>query len=106
MGSATGDERERRNRCSRSQASSAATGGHTLFPAYSQTLFGALAVDAAFDIEQGVDGFTVSRAIGEIAVAFLPRRALAAISASSKNCLRACAHHRAAVQAPSAREGS
>ena len=40
---------------------------------------------------------TASSAIGEIAVAFFPRRALAAISASSKNCLRACAQHRAAV---------
>src|SRR5258705_12710883 len=29
--------------------------GRTLLSAYSQTLFGALAVDAAFDIEQGVD---------------------------------------------------
>jgi hypothetical protein len=32
---------------------------------------------------------TVSSAIGEIAGAFLPRRALAAMSASSKNCLLA-----------------
>ena len=30
----------------------------------------------------------------------LPRRALAAISANSKNCLRACAQHSAAVIAP------
>jgi len=29
--------------------------------------------------------FTASRAIGEIGAAFLPRRALAAMSASSKN---------------------
>jgi hypothetical protein len=35
---------------------------------------------------------TASTAIGEITVAFLPRRALAAISASSKNCLRAFAN--------------
>ena len=34
---------------------------------------------------------TASRAIGEIAAAFFPRRALAAISASSKNCRLACA---------------
>jgi hypothetical protein len=45
-------------------------------------------------------------ATGEIAAAFFPRRTLAAISASSKNCLRACAQHSAAVIAPGARDGS
>ena len=49
---------------------------------------------------------TASSAIGEIAAAFLPRRAFAAISASSKNCLRAWAQHSADVIGPSAREGS
>ena len=43
---------------------------------------------------------TASSAIGEIAAAFLPRRALAAISASSKNCRLAWAQHSAGVIAP------
>ena len=41
-----------------------------------------------------------SSAIGEIADAFLPRRALAATSANSKNCRRAWAQHNAAVIGP------
>ena len=49
---------------------------------------------------------TASSAIGEIAAAFLPRRALAAMSASSKNCRRAWAQHSADVIGPCAREGS
>ena len=43
---------------------------------------------------------TAANATGEIAAAFFPRRALAAISASSKNCRLACAQHSAAVIAP------
>jgi hypothetical protein len=39
----------------------------------------------------GAMRLTASSAIGEIAAAFFPRRALAAISASSKNCRLACA---------------
>ena len=54
-------------------------------------LLGAQAVDAALDVEQQSMRLTISNAIGEIAAAVLPRRALAAISASSKNCRRACA---------------
>jgi hypothetical protein len=49
---------------------------------------------------------TASSAIGEIAPAFLPRLALAAMSASSKNCRLAWAQHNADVIGPSAREGS
>jgi hypothetical protein len=48
---------------------------------------------------------TAASAIGELA-AFFPRRALAAMSANSKNCRRACAQHNAAVIAPRGREGS
>jgi hypothetical protein len=48
---------------------------------------------------------TASSATGEIAAAFLPRRALAAISASSKNCRLAWAQHSAGVIAPAARAG-
>ena len=48
---------------------------------------------------------TASSAIGEIAAAFLPRRALAAMSASSKNCRRACAQQSAGVIAPCGRDG-
>ena len=43
---------------------------------------------------------TASSATGEIAVAVFPRRALAAMSASSKNCRLAWAQHSAAVIAP------
>jgi hypothetical protein len=43
---------------------------------------------------------TASNAMGEIAVAFLPRRALAAMSANSKNCRRAWAQQSAAVIGP------
>jgi hypothetical protein len=43
---------------------------------------------------------TASSAIGEIAAALFPRRAFAAMSASSKNCRRACAQHNAAVIGP------
>jgi hypothetical protein len=49
---------------------------------------------------------TASSAIGEIAPAFLPRLALAAMSASSKNCRLAWAQHSADVTGPSARAGS
>jgi hypothetical protein len=49
---------------------------------------------------------TASSATGEIAAAFLPRRALAAMSASSKNCRLAWAQHSADVIAPATREGS
>lgn len=65
------------------------------------------AVDAALDIEQDVDtSLTVSSAIGEIAAAFLPRRALAAMSARSKNCRLAWAQHSADVIGPRARDAS
>ena len=49
---------------------------------------------------------TASSAIGEIAPAFLPRLALAAMSASSKNCLLAWAQQSADVIGPSLRAGS
>jgi hypothetical protein len=49
---------------------------------------------------------TASSAIGEIAAAFLPRRALAAMSASSKNWRLAWAQHSAGVIAPGVRVGS
>jgi hypothetical protein len=49
---------------------------------------------------------TASSATGEIAAAFLPRRALAAMSASSKNCRLAWAQHSAGVIAPGLRDGS
>jgi hypothetical protein len=49
---------------------------------------------------------TASSAIGEIAAAFLPRRALAAMSARSKNCRLAWAQHSADVIGPGARDGS
>jgi hypothetical protein len=49
---------------------------------------------------------TASSATGEIAAEPFRRRAFAAMSASSKNCLRAWAQHRAAVIGPGAREGS
>ena len=49
---------------------------------------------------------TASSATGEIAAAFFPRRVLAAMSASSKNCLRAWAQHSADVIAPRVRDGS
>ena len=49
---------------------------------------------------------TASSATGEIAAAFLPRRALAAISASSKNCRLACAQQSADVIGPGERDGS
>jgi transposase len=49
---------------------------------------------------------TASSATGEIAAAFFPRRALAAMSASSKNCRLAWAQHSADVIAPATREGS
>jgi hypothetical protein len=47
--------------------------------------------------------FTASRASGEIGVAFFPRRALAAMSASSKNFLRACAQQKAGRIGPGSR---
>jgi hypothetical protein len=50
--------------------------------------------------------FTASSAIGEITAAFWPRRALAAISASSKNRRLACAQQNAGVTAPCGRSGS
>jgi len=49
---------------------------------------------------------TPSSAIGEIAAAFLPRRVLAAMSASSKNCRLACAQHSADVIGLGKRDGS
>ena len=55
--------------------------GPALFLAHAQTLFGAQAVDVALDVEQRGMRLTASSAIGEIAAAFYPRRALAAISA-------------------------
>jgi hypothetical protein len=48
---------------------------------------------------------TASSAIGEIAAALVPRRALAAMSASSKNCRLAWAQHSADVIAPGVRDG-
>ena len=44
--------------------------------------------------------FTASNASGEIGGAFLPRRLLAAMSASSKNFLLECAQHAASVTGP------
>jgi hypothetical protein len=49
---------------------------------------------------------TASSAIGEITAAVLPRRALPAMSASSKNLRRACDQQKAGVTAPAARSGS
>jgi hypothetical protein len=49
---------------------------------------------------------TASSATGEIAAAFSPRRALAAISANSKNCRLACAQHSADVIRPGKRDGA
>jgi hypothetical protein len=48
---------------------------------------------------------TASRAIGEIGVAFLPRRAFAAMSASSKNLRRAWLQHSASTIGPGLRSG-
>ena len=48
---------------------------------------------------------TASSAIGEIGVAFLPRRALAAMSANSKNLRRAWLQHSASTIAPGLRSG-
>lgn len=47
--------------------------------------------------------FTASSATGEIGVAFLPRLALVAMSASTKNLRRECAQHNAWVSGPESR---
>ena len=44
--------------------------------------------------------FTASSATGEMGGAFLPRRALAAMSASSKNFLLECDQHAASITGP------
>lgn len=46
---------------------------------------------------------TASSAIGEIGAAFLPRFALVAMSASTKNLRRECAQHSACVSGPGSR---
>jgi hypothetical protein len=57
-----------------------------LFLPHKQAFFGAAAVDAARYHSASIR-LTTSRATGEIAGAFFPRRALAATSASPKKCL-------------------
>ncbi len=88
-------ERESRARSSRSQAPDRrraarfAPGGRAGAPRRSAPLMARSMSNSASM------RFTASSAIGEIAGALLPRRALAAMSASSKNCRRACAQHSA-----------
>src|SRR5262245_35101654 len=76
-----------------------------LVPAHPQTFFGALAIDAAISNRASMR-LTDSSAIGKIVAAFFPRRALAAMSANSKNCRRAWAQHNGAVIGPRACDGS
>ena len=59
-----------------------------LGPPGRQPLIGGQTVDGALEMEDGVDPLP-SSASGEIGVAFFPRRALAAMSATSKHFRRA-----------------
>ena len=76
--------------------------------AYVQPLGSGNAVDAAVDLEQSVNAFDCFQRDDrrDRSRAFLPRLALAAMSASSKNCLLAWAQHSADVTGPAARAGS
>jgi hypothetical protein len=88
IGWATETERDKREYSSRSHAFQRGQKGRALSLAHAQTLFG-----VALDVEQGNSTsmrLTAANATGEIAAAFFPRRALAPISASSKNCHLAC----------------
>jgi hypothetical protein len=71
-----------------------------------QPLFGAEAVDGALDLEQRVDALDGLSAMGEIAAGFSPlalRRALAAMSASTKNWRRLWAQQAASRIGPELR---
>ena len=76
-----------------------------LFMPHSQPLFGAQAIDATLDLEQHVDAPDRLQRDRRDPRRVLAARALAAISASSKNCRLACAQHSADVIGPGKREG-
>lgn len=91
----TSDERDNLGRCSRSHASRATSRG-ALCSLRTCNRSSALRPLISRSISNRASmRLTDSKAIGEIAVAVRPRRAFFAISASSKNCLRACAQRRA-----------
>src|SRR5215471_2268200 len=106
MGLATDDEFDSRVRCSRGHASNAVKSGalcslrargrsSALWPLLPHSLSNSASMR-----------LTASRAIGEIAAAFLSRLALAAMSANSKNCRLAWAQQSAGVIGPCAREAA
>jgi hypothetical protein len=66
--------------------------------ANSLSLVGALAIDRALDLEQGVDAAPISMATGEMTISFFPaalRRAFSSRSAMAKNGRRAWTQQRA-----------
>jgi hypothetical protein len=72
-------------------------------------LLGALAIDRAFDVKQGVNAVNRLQCRGEIGLAVLPcalRRALAATSARMKNGRRAWTQHAASTNRPGLRSAS
>jgi hypothetical protein len=74
-----------------------------------EPLIGGQPIDAAFDIEQGVDACTASSAIGEMTGSVRPwarRRSPAATSASTKNLRRAWAQQAASRIGPGRRSTS
>lgn len=70
-----------------------------------EALLGSQAVDVALDVEQQINRLTASKAIGEIGGAVFPRRALAAMSASTKNLRRAWLQQSASITSLGLRSG-
>ena len=79
--------------------------GVALFAPRVQPLLIGQSIDLALDVKERVDAFDGLQAIGEIGGAFLPRGALAAMSANSKNLRRAWLQHRASRIGPGLRSG-